>query len=1103
MTPDKKDDNESNAIEFLNGEIPGEYLYTGPNGRYIIAPSVEQIRENIPWLADQDSWLIWAWSDEGQKIPHRGDNPKAKTSWQNPESAVSLDRAWKAYQEYDHIDGVGFVFNGTEPEILEDFDNCVNPWAFNITSPCLEDALRNDDEPTFFSSSGTGAHRYPLASSAEDTSQHPHEVYIGDGGNNRWAAVTGWKITGDTHGPDRSTRVNELSDEYNEAGAKTVDMRNFDFDADPEEIDGDAPVPKAVSDSFGGDVPNCITGLVHVLGTHDPTDPDEDWGQQTFMRYSHLLMLVAKMGNVVDSEDLVKVIASFKSPAITATQRGDHPKKEAKPEPFGRGVPWDLDYQAQMIMRKVQDNDLYAPSTETIEEHCNIRIDCNCTVHGDGGRDGFERVILAADKLDGDRLRAFAEKRGFSWPTTREVRQQLRDVLTRAMRSGQNTVIDAPTGSGKSFAVATESWRGRASTTGESPVVHLHETKKARNEAAEMSDRAGVSYRVVRGRKEACSCAAGEHDDLTVNNVPASEWLDMMCDDRAVPFSLAHTLLLEWCDQELEELPCEEDGECKAKRQYDGIPWDDNGDPGVDVIHATHQFAYVPSFRLGTNVVIDEMPDFGVQISQDRIRRAVTAYLHEIGAPVTNFESFVSLARFSPSGASDAADEREQMRKMLGQTPEPDWYVTDTDANALAPALADAIWQACESDTNILGFSKGTALSEPPRFDKEQFGDAPTSSVLRVVVDEDNTIRQVKNIPYLGGARSVIGLDAQPSEQVWRANTMDGIDVTPVLDAEARQLWRRFERGLTTVQIGDATRPRSGSKATEWMNDKRIRALIEEMRTVGDLRTAVTTLQTKDRLHELLAEHSEDVELMNYGNEKSRNDFAGEDVGYVYGCMDPGDDYILTILTELGLEARPVTVDTEDGTKRQKGRTFEGPDADAAADVLASVRENHVAQAAGRYARNAADEDDEAVVFVDTNAAPDGFIDIAVPGVEWLATETQARIIDGLHELGASTAGELAEYAECTAENVRHLLRRLAEDGAVQRAERAGAFGADVWRPDGASVGDVDLAKSALSSSTSRWVLGISDRLLGSAPEDEGNEREQQRGAWPAGVETD
>lgn len=384
----------SDIGSFLDGEIPYGHLYDNPDGYRAIAPSIDRIREDIPWLAEQDGWIVWEWSDEAQKIPHRGADPKKRTEWQEPGSQATLEDAWESYQEHDHLDGIGFVFNGTEPEILEDFDDCINPWGFTISHDCLEDALENDDEPVFYSTSGTGAHRYPVAASAEDTTQHPHEVYIGDGNNNRWAAITGFKIAGnpDDHGPDRSERVNELSEEHNEADGKAVDLREFDFDADPAEVDDDAPVPEAVVEAYGGDVPRCVAGLIYVLGTHDPTDPDgPGWGQQTFTRYSHLLMLLAHRFDA-DPEAVVELAASFKSPAIAAAQRGEHPKKDAKPAPYGEGVPWDLDYQTEMIAGKVSDDDLSAPKVETIEGHCNIKIeDCGCPVHsydGAGSADG-------------------------------------------------------------------------------------------------------------------------------------------------------------------------------------------------------------------------------------------------------------------------------------------------------------------------------------------------------------------------------------------------------------------------------------------------------------------------------------------------------------------------------------------------------------------------------------------------------------------------------------------------------------------------------------------------------------------------------------------
>lgn len=127
---------------------------------------------------------------------------------------------------------------------------------------------------------------------------------------------------------------------------------------------------------------------------------------------------------------------------------------------------------------------------------------------------------------------------------------------------------------------------------------------------------------------------------------------------------------------------------------------------------------------------------------------------------------------------------------------------------------------------------------------------------------------------------------------------------------------------------------------------------------------------------------------MHYGEEKSRNDFADEPAGYVYGCMDPGDEIMFDTLADLGQDATPAPAENGDGEEyRAPGRDSDRPDADTAAAVLASVRENHVAPAAGRYARDADDPDSGAVVYVDTNAVPEEFVDVEAPGVEWLPTD--------------------------------------------------------------------------------------------------------------------
>jgi DNA-binding HxlR family transcriptional regulator len=271
------------------------------------------------------------------------------------------------------------------------------------------------------------------------------------------------------------------------------------------------------------------------------------------------------------------------------------------------------------------------------------------------------------------------------------------------------------------------------------------------------------------------------------------------------------------------------------------------------------------------------------------------------------------------------------------------------------------------------------------------------------------------------------------------------------------------------------------------MNDERVRELLETLREhYGDgFKTALSTVQTEPALRRLLADVTgdpvEDVrdQTLHYGEEKSRNDFAEEDAGYVYGCMDPGDKMIVNALAELNLDATPARVETEDGEeKREKGRTFDGPDADKAAAVLASVRENHVAQAAGRYAREPSDPESRATVYVDTNAAPAGFVDLEVPGVEWLASDLQRTIVEELTERPTATARELADAAECTKEHVRETLARLEDRELVDREERAGPHGADVYRDAGADAAIVDLGETTNDPllEPNRWSLAIHDR---------------------------
>ncbi|MFC7007754.1 bifunctional DNA primase/polymerase [Halalkalicoccus salilacus] len=479
-------------------------------------------------------------------------------------------------------------------------------------------------------------------------------------------------------------------------------------------------------------------------------------------------------------------------------------------------------------------------------------------------RGGVPAVAVPFDELaelNDDDARELLHEQGVEWPDTRDARRQLRDQLLQAFRAGQMVVLDAPTALGKSHTVASESWTYRTSATDDSPVVHLSLTRDARDECIEASRQAGVTAAALKGRKDRCPVARGDHDPaddgdderdpdvvLTMDGIPASTWIDRQCDGKANPFQLAHAWIAEHNDQG-EPLPCSEgDADCPAMTQWEGVPRDDDGKPSADVIHATHPFAYVLSLRLHTNVVIDEAPTaFTVGFEQERIRNAVNAYLDAVNAPVKTYEALVSLAE-TDAYVGDTGIEREVLEGVLGNTPEREWYVEHPNAHALAPDLTRAIYRAIrweDPDTN--GRRSTRVIHEPPRFDDdhdEGFG----GNFLTVVIDDTNTVRTVRHVPDFSIARSVVGLDAHPCEPLWQRTAGPKLSCEPILDDEERRLWRRFERGLTVVQVGDATRPLSGDDAPEWFaNDWKLDVFMRRLhdRYGDEWRTAITAAASR------------------------------------------------------------------------------------------------------------------------------------------------------------------------------------------------------------------------------------------------------------------
>lgn len=107
-------------------------------------------------------------------------------------------------------------------------------------------------------------------------------------------------------------------------------------------------------------------------------------------------------------------------------------------------------------------------------------------------------------------------------------------------------------------------------------------------------------------------------------------------------------------------------------------------------------------------------------------------------------------------------------------------------------------------------------------------------------------------------------------------------------------------------------------------------------------------------------------------------------------------------------------------------------------------------------------------VFVRTHAAPTGFLDLQVSGVERSRTDTQWEVISTLRERPHVAAGELADAVECSKEHVRNSLHDLEDDEVVAVRERAGEHGAHLYRAlagvDAAEYGSTDLTPESTES---------------------------------------
>jgi hypothetical protein len=611
-------------------------------------------------------------------------------------------------------------------------------------------------------------------------------------------------------------------------------------------------------------------------------------------------------------------------------------------------------------------------------------------------------------------------KRG-DYPGTGELRQRLDARLRSAMQNRENVVIRSPTSSGKTHIPSTTRWRDYPDVTGDKPVVVLHGTTDARNDAFGKSEASYATPQVLRGREDedrgGCPLARGDYDSNNdKRNTPLvapdggepSEWFETMCNDRGLPLSVAHSVFEQ--DHPGESPCCAGDDDCQSSTQWDGIPRSDNGEIYYDVLHATHQLARVPQLIEDCNVIIDEEPDFEMNLSTERVRKSVTSYLQEINAPVESWERLVMVV--TGKAGADIGRLREYVNEA---NPDRGWFQNGDDAHALTPGIVRALLNAEEREhSRWFGQTHYTYPELIPGHDSPDH-----EIILRIVFDSSYEIKTLQAVPDFSRARCVIGLDAHPTKSKWQMNTLRDIKTDKLVEGEKLHEWRRKERNLKIVQVGDDKYSWTRGNS----NEDKVTVLCDELRRRYEegFQSGITALRCEKTLKGCMKRAGvENPDTIHYNKEKSVNTFEDYPVGLVAGCISPSDDDIKDWLALLDKEATP----RREADGNCKGQEYVGTDADVADELLKSVCQTGVLQAVGRYARSPRDPDGGATVYVLTNVLPDEYVDKKIEGVKVFG-EKQQQILDyAFNSPDGVTVQEVTENTDATRQHVNDTLKK-------------------------------------------------------------------------------
>ena len=593
-----------------------------------------------------------------------------------------------------------------------------------------------------------------------------------------------------------------------------------------------------------------------------------------------------------------------------------------------------------------------------------------------------------------------------------QVARRFKSTLIESIREQQRVIIKLPTGAGKSYTVSTTEWRNISPVTGGQPIIHVHETRNARDEAAENSENAGLNTKVVKNRKEICPIAKGDYDDelREIDAQKVSDWIDQKCDVENIPYAVVRENLL----QRVENLPGDDRG---VNRQWDKLLRNQDGTPSYDIVHTTANFLHIPDLVENANIIFDEQPDYTITNTYRNIQKTANRLLREHTDTRYTWEGLLEAKH---RGKTDYVAGIESLLKD-GFTN--DWWDFGREGNRLIEKILLAVINARVNDQDsIVG----------------------SADNLSIVINSENTIKTIRVVPDLTSARSVIGLDAHPSPLRWQLETDVEFTLKEILGKEESNSWRRNQRQLRVIQVGD----NSNSLTKGWRGKTKqnaetiIRAVREKHRK--EFKTCICPKSIKqDVIQMMKAEGIESPNVLHYGHLKSSNAFTGETVGLVLGRIDLGSKNVLEMAESLGLDIELLPF----SERNHRRNPFTGPDSHAGQELLDSLRVGGVQQAVGRYARQARNPDDHATVYVWTNTLPKSWVDEYVDGVTKQVTEKVRRVEQIVQRRESKvTKRKIMEETGLSDVHVLDVLKWMYEDGLVTKSEGSGLHGADEYQ---------------------------------------------------------